>query len=421
MKRMILALTLGAPTLGALLLATTARAEKPDVSGRKWARQCVVALNDDDARVRESASRAIGALGTDWVPDLVAAALRIDGEAAWTAFEHALARMGQSEAAFALAGCRSRWPKASVERLTSLQDRLEDTRVVLPSENKPIENEPGVEARVRRLLAHLETANSYSSMDEGVAAVIAIGRPAIPALVRIMREVHGVDPGGAGTIRRGAQDALAGIVDVTDVPFLRELVVDGIDDAALALRRIGGDAARDALLAAVTQGHASHLLVDALRGFAGDPAVHTALITWLEGHGEFGSYDVGRVAEFLGEAGAREAGPILDRLLGIPLRDECRARVAAARAQLGGKNGLAVLIDVLGTSPNNNVEIRDGTRLRAGNSLNRLTGKAWFKGGYDDHFSAIGNFDEAARQYREWWTTAESRVRFDLVRRRWLD
>lgn len=371
-----------------------------------WVVQCVARLSSASERVGAGAEAALREAGPDAIGAMAAAANGLSGEAAWTRFARVLRSFGAQAAADALELARPRWPAEAVERLAALRDELSDA-------TRSSEVDPKIDEEVRKLLSSLSGARSYSSDNPIVQRIAAMGRKAVPSLGKYLRELRpGFPPGGFDG--HAAGDALEDLVEEEDLPMLAELLENGILEAARAAAAIGTEAARDALLVPVGKGMLGHDLVSALTGWRDDPVVHRALIEFLRTSGPHGGWNVGAAAEFLADGRVVEAVPVLQEILAAATEVDTLRPVAEALAELGEKAGIPVLIDCLAESGFHG----DWQRHEAGEALNRITGRRIYIGSFHPGKSE-GNYEEAAEEFRKWWSESGDHLEFDPKWRRW--
>ena len=400
----------------AVLSATTVRAEL-DASEKKWLKQCLDALTSKSGKVRDGGAAAISKLGFDAIPVLLPEVGRLKTDDDWSALTAALAPMGAKAAADLVDMARDKWPKGQEQRLGALVARLREPAAPVKGAAAG-KASPDVEAKVRELLDPFRTANMYSSSDPAVEKVVAIGPAAIPALVEILREGDGGH--GPGMLYTAATDALAELVNENDVPVLAQLLAEGRLVAARAFAKLRSPAALDALLGPVARGFVSFDVVRALENFSSNPRVGAALVSWISAHGAAGSWEVGPVAEFLGDHHVAAAVEPILKLTQVPLEAHAAQKVGGALAALGRKEGIETLIAVMegkfaGVRPSD-----DYPRHEAGETLNRIVGRRIYSGSHEPGGGIRGNADEAATQFGAWWNGVKDKIRFDETRRAWV-
>ena len=369
---------------------------------RDWAQACMKALDSESERVAKGAARALAAMGVDAIPVIVEESPRVKTDKAWTALGECATAMGAAEAAAALGAVQPRWPAAARDRLKSL---VESLRAAAPASS------PEVAQRVREILVPYARANSWSTDDPAVRRIVALGHDAVPELLKIVGEPSR----GFNMESDVAAEALSQLVRAEDRPLLAKHIAQGDLKLAKALARIPGEESLDALLVPVGKGLMSHALLEALREQASSPRVEKALVDYLDRFGT-GDYQTGAVAEFLGERGVWDAKPILSRLLKDCRGSDCGRRIAQGLVQLGGKEGIPVLLDVFSATGGRHDE---WDRHEAGEFLNRVRGERTYVGSFGGPGESQGNFEEAAASFRAWWATAEATIRFDRETRRW--
>jgi HEAT repeat protein len=394
------AATLGEVVMRTLILlaalGAVARADGLTAQESAWARQCTRALEADSERVRQVSVRALAALGVDAIPVIVAEAPALKTDRGWAALKDCLVSMGRAEAATTLGSLRPKWPATARARLEAL---LESLRAPQPA---------AVDEKVRKLLEPYKHARGWSTADPAIRALVALGREAVPALLKILGEV---ETSPVRMRKAVAAEALSRLVREEDRPELARLVAQGDLEAAKCLARIPGEETLDALLVPVRKGLMSHDLLDALGPYRSSPRVGKALIDYLDRFG-IGDWASGAVARFLGDQGVWDAAPILLRLLRAPGDASFRANAACGLAQLGGKEAIPVLIDVLAAGD-------EWARHEAGEMLNRIRGERIYVGRVGRPGESDGNAQEAAADYASWWEKVENDLRFDRDTRRW--
>lgn len=386
-----------------LLLAPLLHAGELDRAATRWAQQCMSGLASKSEIVRASAARALTTLGVDAMPVVVKKCTSLRSQESWMALEIALEAMGRRTAAARLDGLRGKWPSSAKKRLEELYAFLNF---------KGAEGDPEVAEKVRKLLAKFEGANSYSSDDANVKAIVALGRPAVPCLIGVIRASNGF-----GMELTAACDALEALVEKKDLPALTDLLASGKLDVAQCLRPLKSEEALDALLIPLGKGKTNYELFDALRAYKDSKRMRAALVRYLKSYGSTGDQQAGRAAEFAGEVRAYEALPALEALL--PLRGESgyQRSVATGLVLLGAKKGIPLLIELFAEGGD-----RDGwERHTAGETLNDVVGQRAYKGTFGGSaMTATGNFDEAVAWFRDWWKDHEDEIVFDREKGRWV-
>ena len=97
------------------------------------------------------------------------------------------------------------------------------------------------------------------------------------------------------------------------------------------------------------------------------------------------------------------------------MKDEpARTRCFVGLLRLGGADGFEGLVASLEKPPD--AESAD----LAGTALNEASGLRYYKGGFDMATKGWrGNFADAAKAYRAWWTAAKEKAKFDPKTRKW--
>jgi hypothetical protein len=276
-----------------------------------------------------------------------------------------------------------------------------------------------LEAKVREILVSFEGQNRYSSDEPRVTRIIAMGRPAIPVLMRYLREVNAGRMPSGGFHQEAARDALKGLVGEQDFADLAELLADGVLEASRALASLENPKVLDALLVPIRKGLVSWEYVEDLQRFGKVKEVRAAFVEWLDKFGRAGEWQGATVARAVGELGIVEAIPVMKEIVASKKCDSYpRVEMAEALTRMGEKAGVAVLLDEFDPSTEGLGRIH-GHRHQVGEALNRVVGEKWYIGrhgpGEDE-----GNFDEAVPKFKEWWKKAEATLRWDEKKLKWV-
>jgi hypothetical protein len=389
-------------TLTMLLLAGALGAGELTPEERSWLEQWTDALDAESNRVREAASRAIVRLGLDAVPALVERTPRFKTDRGWKQLERSLRGMGAADAAKALKAVQADWPAKTRMRLDKL---------VADLTAGPGPADPAVLDKVRKALAEFEGVNSYSSNNKTVKRIVAMGRPAVPALIQVLREPRQ----GFGFVETAATDALKELVEPRDRAALTELLILGVDGAAKCFAKIPGEESLAALLTAVDKRMVGHELVQALGRYKKEERTHRALREYLRRHGKAALWEASEIAVLLAEGRAFAAREQIEELAGLGAgEDHAIENFGKALAMLGSRNGLKILIELF-AAPRTEVWVRH----RAGTELNSLIVKRIYVGRYTAR-EPTGNFEEAAQQFRDWYAENRLTMKFDKSIQRWM-
>jgi hypothetical protein len=401
--------------------AGQAWAEELTAQEKTWAKACVEGLAAASQRQRDSAAAALGRLGVDAMPVVLANLGRLKTDEHWKALEAACLAMGTKEVVAWLEATKD-WPKASAARLQALLDKFRAAKPTKPAAGAPLPSSPDdVGAKVREILDSFRGQNTYMSGDKRIDQLVALGRPAVACLLAEAKDSD--DRFGFRT--KAAVDALTELVGPEDLPVLAQMLADGHLAIGPALNRMPPDQAIPALLAPVAKGLLSFELLQGLERFERDPRIAKALLTWLEGRtGEESSTLCGSVAECLARVRASESIPVLVRLMGSPNQMMSRRRIASAVTSLGDKRGVEALLVYFRDPPHDYGGRGDWDQHAAGEDLNRVVGRTVYRGrfgqGEDPTVGNTGNFEEAAREFDAWWAASKDRLRFDGARRAWV-
>jgi hypothetical protein len=431
----------------AAALAAAARAADLDAGEKAWVAQCVANLASKSGRVRAGAESAIGAMGFEALPSVLDAVGAAKGETDWHALSLAIAAMGPG-ASKALADLRPSWPKYTETQLGGVVDEVRSleekaARAKAPRSDVPASPED-VEAAVMAILATYEGAHEIRSPDPQEAQIVKLGRPAIGVLVRVIR-----DPKWQGewAVREKARAALAALVGDEDAPMLAALVREGRVEAEAAFANLNAPASVELLAGLIRDGLFDTHIESVLRGKLEKPAIVAACCDWLANPHYDGDIDFA-IAEMASVVGGGTAGglpsdvslldgtkrtpgmadaiPPLVHLLERDLRLDARRRVASALVRLGEKAGIPVLIDVMTEKKRaHDFGDWDYDRHTAGEQLNDVSGTKAYEGrvvrpeaGGETRWE--GNFAEAAKAFRAWWSKAKDKIRYDDAAGKWV-
>lgn len=424
----------------ALLASASAFAADLDANEKKWVQQCVDNLVAKSALIRSSAERAISGLGQDALPAVVVAAGKLKTDADWLALSRAIAGMGPGVRK-TLDGLRMSWPKGTETRFADMLTFLDKAEaeakksgpVAIPA--SPAE----IEAKVMEILETYRGSSSAHWPDPRATKIIALGRNAIGALVKAV-----CDPRNQGewALRRTAEHCFVELADESDVPLIGRLAREGHHEFEAGLGRLKSAAAIDLLAELVRGGVFDTELDKSLAPHLRDPAVIAACCAWLKAPVYPGDMDfaIAKMADIVGGgdcldelppqlAGLRTQEPFmpeatgpLANLLDRPLRSDARRRVASALVRLGGNAGFPVLIEML-TAAVHDITDTGYERHAAGQQLNKVSGTAIYEGHDVREKGSFtrweGNFAEAAKAFREWWSQNKDKLRFDAATRTW--
>ena len=405
----------------AALSSLPVAAEELSSEERDWTTKFILSLNSTSPRIRKAAVQALAGIGLDAIPLVVKRSRQLHRDEAWEALADAFAIMGRADAAKRLRALETSWPHPARRRLDALVASLENAGPAAggPKVSYP-KPKPATLKKVRTLLAKFDGARSYSSNDENVTAIVDMGRPAVAALIRILRE------GRRGMLVSAAIDALTELVTEKDRPHLAGMLAEGVLEVAECLKRIPGKESLDALLVPLDRGKISYAVIEALRPYRDEARMRKALIRYLERFGKAQDQQAGRAAEFLGEIREYGAIRILEKLAAQPQTERrgvmrflgnstFRRGVATGLVKLGSRTGFPILIEILGKK----TALNDWDRHTSGELLNDIVGQRIYIGSLEPRARNNGNFKEAAGAFRRWYAKHEAKLRFDRVTGRW--
>lgn len=304
------------------------------------------------------------------------------------------------------------------------------------------------EARAMQILETYRDARSAHYPDPREAELVAVGRPAVGALVRVLSEKRFDEQWGMQT---AAKRVLPHLVLDEDAPTLERLMREGHRGLETAFGGLYAPASITTLAGLLRDGCFDTGLHEAARPHLRDPAIVEACCAWLANPRYEGDTDfaIAKMAELVGGTGpyrlfhrpspekgthvskgqplpeiVPEAAPALRGLLERPLRVDARQHVAAALVRIGDRAGIPVLIEILGTS-GETIGARPSTyhRHAAGLLLNAVSHTAFYwTPAYDERSGEIlreDQFSQAAGAFAEWWRRAERDLRFDPATQSW--
>jgi HEAT repeat protein len=273
------------------------------------------------------------------------------------------------------------------------------------------ESPKDVVAKIDELSSDLVARERFDYGDPKIDAIAKLGRPALGELVRILRDWYGEEERKAHVV---AKLAFARIATKDDVPVVAALVRLGHAEAAFALRDVKTPEASDVIADAVRRG-LDHDLCFAIQARGFDERVGRALAAFLASQSNDDQASlVGVAALAAGRAGATESVAPIKAFVAKTKDARARARCFVGLARLGDADGIEGLVASLEKPAD------PETGNLVGWSLNEVSGRAEFKGGFDAATKQLhGNHAEAAKAYRAWWTTAKEKVKFDPATRKW--
>lgn len=283
----------------------------------------------------------------------------------------------------------------------------------------PPSPEEQAEKKVREILATFEGENSYRSDEPRVKDIVALGRIAVPPLMRYLREFSGTS--SRWMDRWAARDALETLAEEKDFADLAEMVADRVFEAARALSKLRNPKVVEALLVPISKGWAESDYVADLRKFSSRKEVRAAFVTYMEKFGRTTEgWRAASVAEAIGECKVVEGIPILKEILAEGRIDAyLRQQIGKGLVALGEKAGIEALIEFFSAKTGD--ESQDYYRHEAGETLNRVVGEVWYQGTIDFGARAPrGNFEEAAAKFRAWWLKVAPTIRWDPKKFKWV-
>jgi PBS lyase HEAT-like repeat len=394
-------------TLAVVILVTLAgpafAVEEPTASEQRFMKALVAGLTDDSPAVRAASEEALALMG---------------GKAAWYLVDQ-IKRL-KSGALDAAVRVLVRVGRPSLEQIELLEkrpsgkagDALERVLSAFTGDGGVGgfgQAEPDMVARVREIMRKVPR-DSWGGMEEpALVELVALGRPAIPALLPYIGPGADRTRGMAGF---AAVSALGDICDSGDTVRLGLLLDQGWMRIASVMRDIGDPACIYSLVRALDEGRMSHDVGSALQHFE-HPASRAPVVQFLTERGTTFPSGTSSLLELMEVLRATEALPAIRKMLATPARErfnESRQKMytAKALARLGDPAGIPVLISLV-------VLPRDDQWMErwVGEALNGVTGQSFWsegsnatqvKAAYEKWWKANGEdltWNEAARQYEK--------------------
>ena len=260
--------------------------------------------------------------------------------------------------------------------------------------------EATVAARVKEIMKTVPR-NRWGSDEPALKNLVALGRPAIPALLPYLSPSYKTYGTMAG---HAAESALGELCDSGDTSRLALLLDQGWLRIASVMRDIGDRNCIHSLIRCLQEGRMSHDVGTALEHFQ-DPISRVPLVDFLETHGTNFPSGTSSLLELAEALGATEALPAIRKILATPAkeshnRNRRKMYAAKAMALLGDSAGIPVLITLL-TVP------RDDRWMAPwiGNALNGVTGQSFWSEGRDGK--------EVRAAYEKWWHQNGSNLRWN--------
>jgi hypothetical protein len=282
-----------------------------------------------------------------------------------------------------------------------------------------------MEAKVRALL-EVDRDALFDAPDHAQRRqLVALGRPAVPALLKVICDF---EFNSQGVMQSHAAEALAELVVEEDVAMLARLMREEHRELELAFARLHSPEAVAACAGLIREGCFSTRLVWVVRNHLNDPPVVEACCAWLAAP-EYGSGDkdwaIATMATAAAAFGSRPQ-PELRAILLKPLRSDARLAVAGALVRIGDKAAIPVLIETFATpvdAPGARPD--EGERHLAGELLNAVSGDRTYFGhsvitdAQHGQMKWTCNFAEVAKGFRAWWQKSKDALRFDPDTRTW--
>jgi HEAT repeat protein len=385
---------------------------EPSKSEVRFVEMLVDALVDESPNVRAAAEEAVRTLGGAAVRVILRDLQKYDTNTRGAALR-VLEGMG-TVALAEIQGLAARPRGVAGKELAAVEESLAKT-----ASPTALEGDPKVHAAVERIVRTLPR-NTWSSNSPLTDQLVALGRPAVPALL-----VH-LDPAAEERLEMARQyvvDALRRLATRDDLHTLGRLLDDGWEAAAAVLQGLDDSRAVPYLGSALTRGQMSQAIGEALLHYR-DPRTVEPALTFLEGAGGSLEQGIDKVLEMLVALQATEALPVIRRNAQAPAPIEAglspgpgfefpgektRREVVFGKAiaGLGDREGLPLLIGALDARGMDEWLARE-----AGEALNRLTGQY--------HWRGAGSGAAAKASYTRWWEANRARLEWNAKRQRYV-
>jgi len=307
--------------------------------------------------------------------------------------------------------------------------RADDSAPAARATDAPLD----VEAAAMKILDTYRGEKSANYPDPREKNLVALGRPALGVLLKVMSDPAFDDQ---WAMRTAVKRALPTLVLDEDAPSLARLMREGHRGVEVAFAALNAPESIATYAALLREGCFDTGLHEAARPHLRDPAVVAAVCAWLADPKYDGdlNFAIAKMAELVGGTGpyrlpddpksARrpdsrqplpdimpEAGPALRALLAKRLRIDAWRNVAAALVRIGDKEGVFALIEVLAKPAGKDDPPPVAyQREAAGELLNAVSGTRIYAGRDD-----VGE----AMRFAEWWRDAKDRLRFDPATQSW--
>lgn len=280
-----------------------------------------------------------------------------------------------------------------------------------------------VESKVREILAVHRDSNKEAVPDPCRPQLVALGRAAVPALLKVICDD---DLSVRGMMKSSAAKALPELVADGDAEMLARRMREGHRELEYSFARLRAPTSLLVYASLIREGCFSYGLVEVVSQHLSDEDVVDGCCGWLAAPKYDGDKDwaITMMANIAAAFGPRAVAP-LQALFQKPLRSDARIAVATALVRLGDKDAIPAVIDTFAAPVDEPGARPDGLhRHLAGNLLNAVSGTRLYVGRVVYDFPKgktnwTGNFDEAAKGFREWWKKSKDALRFDPVARTW--
>jgi hypothetical protein len=394
-------------------------------------------LASDDDAVRTKAAARLAALGRVGAQELVRRGAALD-DRAWRASAEAFVRAKCSWCAFPFVAAARNAPPPHAKRLLELAHALDPLAGVRHTREETA-------SEVRRLLDEADRSRCATGYEERIAV---LGHDAIEPLLAGMRDGDPEHPGGSVTCA-----AVALLVERSDLPAIRELLLAGKVNLVGAIRRLqreGVPEATDALLDAAAAGRLETRVTRALGDTPDTARVLEVVRGIVASRPAIDDRSRANLAALFQKLDARDFVPTLESWLGTSKDPDTFVAIADALVHFGDPRGVGLLVRIASERrtqfpcrPSTPQELAaaaapgrlcpegfpEADRERAALKLSAIAGKEvfdmpedWYRRlaeGGENRESGDDYLDRAAAAFRAWWATSKDRLRFDATKGRW--
>jgi HEAT repeat protein len=265
--------------------------------------------------------------------------------------------------------------------------------------------DPDLAAKVEEIMATV-SSDSFAPGNPAVEKLVALGRPAIPAIVPYMNPARGT---WTGFVDAAAAAALGRLCTREDVPKLCALLDQGWTKAAAVLTDLNDPSCVPALVRALQANRMSHDVGRAIAKFR-DQSTRAPIIRFLGERGAAFPPGCSALLDALVEFRATEAIPVLKRIAKETGGDEMNRNTrlvytCGALVRLGDPAGFPPLFGALTMTGTDEWLV-----FWAGDTLNTVTGQTFW--------GQSGGGEKTRHDYEAWYSRVKGRLEWNEAMRR---